>query len=220
MKPKTLTTGTHSSVPLMLSGARVRSSRRMISTPLSSIAMDGGGDEHRRTRLGPVQNMHRQRDRRVIGKLRNRQVDQPALARLYGQPSDDERPASRPALSPCPPAPPGRCTSAPAGASSSRSEKHSSPITTQLWRCLFHVRSPHEFAYALCENRGQPHGPSRHARLGALRIAGIKKKRRPTLAKQARSLHLGSAASKTTTSAKRPWASLARDLDDALSARI
>ena len=36
MKPNTLTTGTHSNVPLMLCGSSVRSSRRMISTPLSS----------------------------------------------------------------------------------------------------------------------------------------------------------------------------------------
>ena len=55
------------------------------------IAVDCRRYEHRRTGLGAVQYVHRQRDRCMIGQLGDGQVHQPTLARLDGQSSDDER---------------------------------------------------------------------------------------------------------------------------------
>ncbi len=53
--------------------------------------MDGRRDEHRGARLRAMQHVNRQGDRRVVRQLGDRQVDEPALARLDRQAPDDKR---------------------------------------------------------------------------------------------------------------------------------
>ena len=55
------------------------------------IAVNSGRDEHGRPRPGPVQHVHGQGYRCVIGQLGYGQIDELALARPDGQSSDDER---------------------------------------------------------------------------------------------------------------------------------